>query len=118
MGGFRCRLGWCLGPGAVFKTAAPYSGFFLVVVVFCGVRVRAPDFLVLLASWSSWLPGFLNSSFWLWSGVCHEVLAASGLAVCGDWRGWRRSFRGLLSDLSTTTWAVSLATCIAGSSWR
>jgi hypothetical protein len=53
MGGFRCRLGWCLGPGAVFKTAAPYSGFFLMVVVFCGVSVRAP------ASWSSWLPGFV-----------------------------------------------------------
>jgi hypothetical protein len=75
MGGFRCRLGWCLGPGAVFKTAAPYSGFFLMVVVFCGVSVsvRAPAFLVLLASWS---PGLLASSFWFRHGVCRGLLAA------------------------------------------
>ena len=61
MGGFRCRLGWCLSPGAVFETAAPYSGFLMVVVVsvmlVCGLR----------------LPGFLASSFWFWSGVCCEV---------------------------------------------
>jgi hypothetical protein len=69
MGGLRCRLGWCLGPGAVFKTAAPYS------VVFCGVSVsvRAPAFLVLLASWS---PGLLASSFWFRHGVCRGLLAA------------------------------------------
>jgi hypothetical protein len=63
MGGFRCRLGWCLGPGAVFKTAAPYSGFFLMVVVsavlVCGLRLpglltsSSPGFFV------SWLPGFV-----------------------------------------------------------
>ena len=35
MGGFRCRLGWCLSPGAVFQTAAPHSVFFMVVVVVC-----------------------------------------------------------------------------------
>jgi hypothetical protein len=114
MGGFRCRLGWCLGPGAVFKTAAPYSGFFLMVVVFCGVSVsvRAPAFLVLLASWSpgllvSWSPGFVVLvPAWRVSWA----LGRSTLAVCGDWCGWRRSFRGILSDLSPTTWAVSLAT--------
>jgi hypothetical protein len=55
MGGFRCRLGWCLGPGAVFKTAAPYSAFFLMVVV-SAVLVRGLRLPGLLASWSS---GFL-----------------------------------------------------------
>jgi hypothetical protein len=63
MGGFRCRLGWCLGPGAVFKTAAPYSGFFLMVVV-SAVLVSGLRLPGLLDSWSpgflvSWLPGFV-----------------------------------------------------------
>jgi hypothetical protein len=47
MGGFRCRLGWRLRPGAVFKTAARDSGFLAVVVVsavlVCGLR--RPGFL-------------------------------------------------------------------------
>jgi hypothetical protein len=71
MGGFRCRLGWCLRPGAVFKTAAPYSVFLMVVVVsamlVCGLR----------------LPDFLASSFWFWSGVCCEAL------VTLVWLLWR-----------------------------
>jgi hypothetical protein len=75
MGGFRCRLGWCLGPGAVFKTAAPYSGFFLMVVVsvvlVCGL----------------WLPGLLAS--WL-------RRPGSGLVgVVRSWPLWYCSWRVL-----------------------
>jgi hypothetical protein len=84
MGGFRCRLGWYLGPGAVFKTAAPYSGFFLMVVVSVVLvsGLRLPGLL------DSWSPGFLASSSWFWSGRCCKILAALVLllACAGDAR--------------------------------
>jgi hypothetical protein len=87
MGGFRCRLGWCLSPGAVFKTAAPYSGFLMVVVVsvmlVCGLRLPG-----LLASWlrrSGSGPACVVRSRAFWTGFR------------GEWYDRRRFFGGFVS---------------------
>ena len=87
MGGFRCRLGWCLSPGAVFKTAAPYSGFLMVVVVsvmlVCGLRLPG-----LLASWlrrSGSGPACVVRSRAFWTGFR------------GEWYDRRRFVGGFVS---------------------
>jgi hypothetical protein len=102
MGGFRCRLGWCLSPGAVFKTAAPHSVFFMVVVVsvmlVCGLR----------------LPRLLASSFWFWSGVCCEALVAL------VWLLWRVAWPAAFcwwAGVSVSSFAVLVMKGIAGRTW-